>query len=86
MSEIHQINGTITGNLIQTSTIQGTLTNSLNMSGRLTVPKSVGEKDYGRLINKPIINGHELQSGENSLEDLSIDLAPRSAIDNLFRF
>lgn len=85
MPNLYPIDGIITGNLVKMPTINGTLSSNLGLNGKITVPKKVVEKNYGRLDGKPFINGHELQSGENSLEELSIGLASRNAIDNFFR-
>ena len=40
--------------------------------------------DYSGLRNKPAINGHLLQSGENSLESMRIGKTTNTAVERLF--
>lgn len=43
-----------------------------------------GTTNYGRLTNKPAINGHELQPGENTLEEIGITKCDFNKIVALF--
>ena len=44
----------------------------------------VSTKDYSKLVNKPILNGWTLNSGENSLDDVGIQTASYADINRLF--
>lgn len=70
MPNLTPTNNIITGDLMQISSIEGNLSSGINIRGNITVPEQIVEKDYDKLINKPAINGHELQSGENTLNML----------------
>lgn len=45
---------------------------------------SGGVSDYALLTNRPAINSHTLNGGENSLSSIGLGLASSSDINNLF--
>lgn len=85
---------TITGKLERPHSIESPIASSEKITGKLqkvetlesvlTIPHVVSESDYVNITNKPCINEHELNSGENSLVELGIGLTTNTAINRLF--
>lgn len=61
----------LTGRVSASSTIHGTLTGNTPISGSISKARSIVEKDYEKLENKPSINEVEL-IGNKNLEDLNV--------------
>ena len=81
---------TIIGTLKIPELITRKITKPKTLKGVISVPYGgytsggEGTSDYTVLFNKPKINDHQLNSGNNSLQDLGIGLSTNRAIDRLF--
>lgn len=61
----------LTGTLAAQETLTGVISDTGNLRGAMTIPKSIVEKNYNELINKPKINSVEL-IGNRTLDELGI--------------